>query len=194
MIRALALPLLLAAPAAAQEPEFFRAPGHRLTVRDTPAGAPIGELPAGSSPVEATGVDDSGAWARIVFGESDGWVAIDALTTARVPDAAYGPVPVGLVCAGSEPFWSMRFGPETVETQAPGEEPQTFAVETVAVAQGAARFPIALRIGEMTAVLRTGSCFDGMSDRTHAWSLDLLIARPEAMGLRTGCCRVPPAR
>jgi uncharacterized membrane protein len=103
-------------------------------------------------------------------------------------------VPVGLICAGAEPFWSMRFGPESVETQAPGEAPQSFSVEGVAVAQGAARFPLALRIGEMTAVLRTGACFDGMSDRTHAWSLDLLIARPEALALRTGCCRVPPAR
>ena len=190
----LAAAALIAGAAAAQEPEYFRAPGHPLTVRDAPAGTPIGELARGAAPIEATGVDDSGAWARIAFGEGDGWVALDALTTMRVPDAAYGPLPAGLLCAGSEPFWSARFGPETVETQAPGEEPQSFAVDGAVVAQGAARFPLAVRIGEMTAVLRPGACFDGMSDRTHAWSVDLLIARPGALALRTGCCRLPPAR
>lgn len=194
MIRtAAALFCLLAGAAAAQAPAYFAAPTHPLTVRAAPGGETIGALAPGAAPLEATGFDASGAWARVGFGEGDGWVAADALTPVAVDPAPYADAPLGLVCAGVEPFWALRFTADGVAQERPGEAPTLETPSATAVAQGAARWPLALRLGSQVAVLRPQACQDGMSDRTDAWTLDLIATGGAAPLLRTGCCRLPVA-
>ena len=184
---------LIAGAAAAQTPVYFAAPGHALTVRAATGGEPIGALAPGAAPLEATGFDASGAWARIGFGERDGWVAADALTPANVDPAPYADAPLGLVCAGVGPFWALRFTADGVAQERPGEAPTLETPSASAVAQGAARWPLALRLGSQIAVLRLQACRDGMSDRTDAWTLDLIAPGEDALALRSGCCRLPVA-
>ncbi len=192
MIRIAAALCLIAGVAAAQQtPRYFAAPGHPLTVRAAPDGPPVGELAPGAAPIEVTDFDDSGAWGRIGFGESDAWVAVDALSPLDVALTPYAPLPLGLICAGVEPFWSLRFEADGVIADEPGAAPLTMTPGESVSAQGAAGFPLALRLDALIAVLRPQACADGMSDRTQAWTVDLISQREDAMALRSGCCRLP---
>lgn len=194
MIRIAALSGLIAGAAAAQgAPGYFVAPGHALAVRAAPGGEAIGALAPGAAPLEATGFDASGVWARIGFGERDGWVAVDALTPVEIDSAPYADAPLGLVCAGVEPFWALRFTAAGVAQERPGEAPTLETPSATAVAQGAARWPLALRLGSQIAVLRPQACSDGMAERTDAWTLDLIETGDAAPMLRSGCCRLPVA-
>jgi uncharacterized membrane protein len=189
--------LALAASAASAEPGYLAAPDHALTVREAPGGAALGALAPGLSPVEITGLDETGLWGRVIFGERDGWVALDALTPAEPPRLADSAIPSGLVCAGTEPFWSLTLSNEAIVYSAPGAEPEDFGLMDVRPAEGFARWPSRLTLyGEArsgVAILRPLACSDGMSDRTHAWTLDFLIQEEGALRLRSGCCRLPPS-
>jgi len=182
------------AAAAQQAPAYYAAPAHPLAVRAAPGGETIGALAPGAAPLETTARDASGAWARIGFGEGDGWVAVDALTPVEIDRAPYADAPLGLVCAGVEPFWALRFTADGVAQERPGEAPTLETPSASAVAQGAARWPLALRLDTLIAVLRPQACSDGMSDRTDAWTLDLIAPGEDALALRSGCCRLPAAQ
>lgn len=172
--------------AAQQPPRYFLAPDFPLTVRDWPGGPAAGSLPAGAGPIEIGLIDETGAWGRIALGETDGWVSIDALRPFDIEATSYAPIPAGLVCTGTEPFWSLRFDADNAVSAAPGVDEATVGVDGHSVAEGR-KWPIAIRMDDVTAVLRPAACHDGMSDRTQSWSVDVL----NADGLRTGCCRLP---
>lgn len=184
---------LLAGTAAAQDVAYFAAPSQPLAVFDAPGGALLGELAPGRQPLEATGVD--GDWARIGFGEGDGWVELSALTPVTPPTLEGVAAPAGLLCVGTEPFWSLRLGAEAVEFAEPGGEGMRFALMNAAPAAGMASFPALLPLyaegGSGMAILRPLTCHDGMSDRTHAWTVDLVLQGEGGLDLRTGCCRLP---
>jgi uncharacterized membrane protein len=199
LVAALALaPAALAGkPPPAAPPIYVAAPAEGLTVRASPDGAPIGDLAAGAQPIEISAVDDSGAWGRIIYGESDGWIELARASTVEVPLLAIAPIPAGLVCAGNEPFWSLRFADEKANFVEPGVEPVGFELSRPATAAGTAGWPLSVTLvgGEASgvALLRPQACTDGMSDRSHPWTLDFLSQREGAPLLLTGCCRVPIA-
>ncbi len=163
----------------------FSAPAHPLPVRDAPGGGVIGALEPAATPVETTGAD--GAWVRIGFGERDGWVARDALSPVETPRLAGSEAPDGLLCSGVEPFWSLKLGATTTLRSPDGDGPER-ALQGVAPAVGMSAFPARLDYGALVAVLRPLACVDGMSDRTQAWTVDVL----DGDRLLTGCCRLAP--
>jgi hypothetical protein len=181
-----ALILAAGAAAAAEPPRYFSAPAHPLTVRDQPAGKPIGALPPGAAPIEVSAADARQAWVRIGLGEVDGWVALDALTPVDPPMLSYAPFPDGLTCAGVEPFWALSFSSEGATWSAPDVAPRVAAGLTSAAADGR-DWPVMLHFDGLTAVIRPAACSDGMSDRTDPWIVDVIMDR----SLRTGCCRLP---
>lgn len=194
MIRIAAVAALIAAAGAASgqhAPDYYSAPDHAVTVRAAPGGQAIGALAPGAGPLEATGHDADGVWARIAFGEGDGWVAVDALVPVTPAPAPYADLPLGLACSGTEPFWSLRFDADAVTAQEPGGSTLALAPGATATAQGAGRYPLALSLDGLVAVVHPQTCSDGMSDRTHAWTIDLIMQRDGAVALRTGCCRLP---
>jgi hypothetical protein len=182
--------LLLAAGAAlAQEPQYFEGPDHPLVVRAAPGGAPIGELPPGAGPLEVAATDAGAGWGRIGFGEADGWVALDALTPGDVAALPYAPLPEGLVCAGVEPFWSLTLTNEGAVLASPDAASGAAPGLAVSAAEGRS-WPVLLRFEGLSALIRPAACSDGMSDRTDAWTADLIADDT----LRAGCCRLPRAR
>jgi uncharacterized membrane protein len=183
---AVATALLGGAAVAQTAPEYYAAPDFPLTVRDWPDGPPAGALPPGAQPVEIGLTDDAAAWGRIIHGEGDAWVALDALRPVEPARASYAPIPAGLVCTGTEPFWALRMEADGAVFQEPGAEPVALAVHGAAPAAGMV-WPVVVRIADAAAILRPAACHDGMSDRTYPWSVDLL----DDEGLRSGCCRLP---
>lgn len=185
----LAVPALLLAAAASAEPAYFATPARDVPLRDAPGGVVVGALPAGRGPIEAARVE--GAWALIGQGDGDVWAAVDALTPAAPLMLPGSAVPAGLLCTGTEPFWSLRVGADEAELAAPDEQPVTLPVTSVRVAEGHRGWPVAVRIDALTAVIRPAACSDGMSDRTYPWSVDVVPAQGARGGLRSGCCRLP---
>jgi uncharacterized membrane protein len=185
----LAAAILLGVSPAVAGPVHFAAPTRDVPVRDAPGGAVVGALPAGRGPVEAVRVQDG--WALIGQGDGDVWAAVDALSPVSPPTLPGTAVPAGLVCAGTEPFWSLRISADAAELAAPGEEPVSAPVSAVRVADGHRGHPAAVRIDTLTAVVRPALCSDGMSDRTYPWAVDVVLIDGERTGLRSGCCRLP---
>jgi uncharacterized membrane protein len=199
MVAALALaPAALAGkPPPATIPSYVAAPAEGLTVRAAPGGAPIGDLAAGAQPIEISGLDETGEWGRIIYGEGDGWIELARAAPVDPPVLTIAPIRAGLVCAGNEPFWSLRFADEKANFVEPGVEPVSFELSRPATAAGAAGWPLSVTLvgGEASgvALLRPLACSDGMSDRSYPWTLDFLTQREGAPLLLTGCCRVPIA-
>jgi uncharacterized membrane protein len=194
-MRVAVLAALVALPAAAQ-PLYLQAPDWPLPLRDAPGGAAIAELAAGAL-VEATGED--GPWVRVPLAEGDAWIALDALRPVAVPRLGDSGLPEGLVCTGTEPFWSLRINADGARFSEPGQETDTYGLRAIAPAAGQPRFPVLVTMMQeaesMLAVIRPGACSDGMSDRTQPWLVDLVRQEPDGAGgvltLRSGCCRLP---
>jgi uncharacterized membrane protein len=177
---------LVAGVAAADAPAYYAGPAHALMVRDAPGGRIIGELPAGASPLEVAQTTLGGAWGRIAFGEVNGWVALDALTAVEPAALPYAALPDGLLCAGVEPFWSLRLGPDGATYAAPDAAARAESGMTASTAEGRP-WPAMLRFTGLTAIIRPAACSDGMSNRIDPWTVDVLMDD----ALRTGCCRLP---
>ena len=195
-VRAALLALALAWPVAA-EPLYLQAPDWPLPLRDAPDGAVVAALPPGSI-VESTG--EAGAWVRVPLAESDAWAARDALRPAAVARLGDSALPAGLLCSGTEPFWSLRLEPTGATFAVPGGEPERFGLFAIAPATGQQRFPALVTMMQearsMLAIIRPETCTDGMSDRTQPWRVDVVRQAPDGPGgvltLHTGCCRLPP--
>ena len=192
-MRTLALVAALLAPLAAMAapPAYFTAPkGAKVRAAPEAEAKPVGALPPGAGPIEA--VEEDG-WLRLTWGEGDGWVRRDALSPTEVPRLGSTALPLGLVCAGTEPFWSITLG-DGARFATP-EGGRSYAIEGAATAEGRLSFPVAVRLaaedGGGTAVIRPLTCNDGMSDRTWPWTVDLLLRQGTEWSLLTGCCRLP---
>lgn len=197
MIRLLALSLLLAAPASAQEfPSLFDVTGVAsndvLNVRESPsAAAPIvGTLAPDARAVEVVGADPSGHWALVNVGETAGWASLAYLTEA--PASGDYLLERDLSCGGTEPFWSLditqgagaRFNP--MEGQA-----EDWPAGLVQMGAGRTdRFLIGLGDGR-AAVLSRGYCSDGMSDLMYGLEINVL-SHPGGLTLWNGCCSIAP--
>ena len=190
-------------PAFARGPRLFRVAGvpagDVLNVRAEPSAASqdIGDAGGNGALVEVLGAGPEAKWGRIVHGEGNGWVALRYLAPAEPETVADSPIPVGLHCTGTEPFWSLRVGaPDRVTFSEPGTGVQPTggqaAILWAAAASGRQAFPAALRArgkeGEHALVLHAEACTDGMSDRIYGWSANLITGER----LLTGCCQVQP--
>ena len=194
-----AIAALLALAPAAVAADVYEAPAHGLTVRDAPGGAVVETLPPGHGPIETTGRDQTGTWSRIGLAEGDGWVARDALAPREVARFQGTTVPEGLICSGTEPFWSATLAADGVTLAAPGVDAEDWSLGAQSVAEGRAGTPALFTLGRDDAsamlLIREAPCSDGMSDRTHAWQADLVreLGADTPLALRTGCCRLPTA-
>ncbi len=200
MIRVLAVLILAALPAAAQDlPALFRvtgvAAGDVLNIRAQPSAstAILGALPRTGRGIEVTARSPDGRWGRINTGEGAGWVALRFLAPEAGPGWQSGEI--GLHCFGTEPFWSLSaFLPSH---RAEFHTPDNGGIELVmdAGALPSTRFPPSLAIPfsgarEGMAVIRPGACSDGMSDNLFGLEA-LLFFRRDTEGL-AGCCRLAP--
>ena len=194
--------LVMAAAGAAAEPPQRHVvtdlpPGEALNVRAEPsaAAADIGDLGDGAL-VEVLRTDAEKRWGQIVHGEGNGWIALRYARPVEPERVGESPIPAGLICTGTEPFWSLRIdGAERVVFAEPGDEgvvEREAEVEWAGAASGRSGFPAALRAGsgleDYALVLRPGACRDGMSDRVYGWAAELLAGQR----LLTGCCRLDP--
>lgn len=192
-------------PAQAQPPEVPRvyqvsgiSDGGLLNVRSRPAleAEALGGLTRGTQPIEVVETDPSGRWGRVLWHGTNAWVSMRYLTPIETPQLEGVPLPSGLRCVGTEPFWSFELSrPGMLRLTMLGADEPITAMLTMSVSSiGSGKFPVALlaRDGslELTAIVRPASCNDGMSEQGYGWSVDLL-RRDEDLLLLSGCCALP---
>ncbi|MEX0971306.1 MAG: SH3 domain-containing protein [Paracoccaceae bacterium] len=167
-----------------------------LNIRSAPdADSPsLGSLRPDARGIEVTGQSADGKWARINHGESAGWVALRFLRLAA--NWADG-TPFGLVCSGTEPFWSIRALPGYLEYSDANGASQRYREQERLRGAGVGFADLAIigRGDDQTAsmIISPASCNDGMSDLEFALRIQLL--RPGAqMPLLSGCCSMIAAQ
>lgn len=187
-------------PAFAEGPELLRvtgvAEGDVLNVRAGPTvrSPVVGDLGGNGARVEVLEAGPEAKWGRILHGEGDGWVALRYLAPAEPVRVAPSPIPIGLLCTGTEPFWSLRVeGPDSLTFSEPGTgagpEDDRATIGWAGSASGRRGFPAALEAegqAGYTFLLRPAPCSDGMSDRRYGWAAELVTGQR----LLTGCCRM----
>ncbi|WP_323764284.1 COG3650 family protein [Marinovum sp.] len=193
--------LACAAGTALAEPGYFRVTGvasdDTLNVRAEPdaGSADIGDLAHDQSAVEVLDTDASGDWGRITWEESHGWVAMRFLTPEELPMIGDSRLPAGLLCTGTEPFWSIRYTADTALYSDFNNNTANLPMTDQLTAAGRAGFPVLLRHGASnvtaTAVIRAQLCSDGMSDRDYPYAAGLMIEAGKERILFDGCCRLP---
>ena len=167
-----------------------------LNVREAPDGkaAVIGTLRSNAKGVELLERDASGKWGRVNVGERSGWVALRFLK-AQAPLWKPASLPLALHCGGTEPFWSFQ----TVENGLVFNETDTadrkLALRKV-MDRGIEGEPTRGMIagddkGRLTAVMQPQQCSDGMSDRTYALAVTVILEGKDVPArMLTGCCSI----
>ena len=194
----IALFLLMLPASAIAEPQYFRVTGvaadDTLNVRAEPAAssADIGDLAYNARAIEVAGTDASGKWGRIVWHEGNGWISMRFLMPEEQTKVQNSPLPNGLVCAGTEPFWSATLGTSQAVM---GTGETLFYNNTQISAAGRGDFPVHLQMKdghlESHMLIRPANCSDGMSDRIYPWGVDFLSATSGETIYQVGCCYLP---
>lgn len=156
--------------------------GDHLNVRaDSSAGSEdLGDLKQGAL-VEVIAVSSDGKWGKFIWEEANGWAAMRYLADTPRTRSASG-MPLGLQCAGTEPFWSADMVTDaSFKFEAPDGVSAMTGLEIVNVPDG-----YDLTMGKMSGNLRPQECSDGMSDRDYGWSLDIIL---EGGFELKGCCQ-----
>ena len=197
----LALFASLLAGTALAEPGYFRvtdvASDDTLNVRALPDAhsEDIGDLAHDQTAVEVIDTDESGDWGRIVWAESHGWVAMRFLEPDDIAMIGQSRLPQGLLCSGTEPFWSIRYTGDTALYSDFNNNSATLPLTDLLTAAGRTGFPALLRHGTgdatSTAVIRAQLCSDGMSDRDYPYAVSLMIEAGKDRILFDGCCQLP---
>ncbi len=192
--------LTLSAPALA-EPSYWRVTGvasdDTLNVRAEPSAssADIGDLPHDATGIELIDTDASGDWGRIVWEEANGWIATRFLAEDPQPAIAHTELPQGLLCGGTEPFWSLRLSGGGGSYSAADGAPLTLTMTGALTPQAQGPFPAVLSHGGETAatvsIIEPMLCSDGMSDRTYPWRILFLLSTADGQQLLSGCCQLP---
>jgi len=190
----------IALPAFA-EPGYFRVTGvasdDTLNVRAAPSAssADIGDLPPDAGAIEVLRTDPSGKWGQIIWQESMGWIATRFLAEDDIALVNGTNLPVGLICSGTEPFWSLRLSSDYANYSDLNGAAYAMGLQGARVALGRADFPV--QIGHAgtgansNALIGPAQCSDGMSDRTYPWRIDLLLSADGAGSYQVGCCHLP---
>lgn len=163
-----------------------------LNVRAAPdASAPIlATLAPDARGVEVVEPDAGQGWGRVNVDGQSGWASLRFL--ARRPGQWDGALPERLFCAGTEPFWSLRLGPEEIVMEAPDMPLIRYGAGLREPARGRRdrwSFRSWSQGRSATGVVIRQSCSDGMSDYLYGLSLDLVLSEENA-GLThfAGCC------
>lgn len=197
-MRALALLLLLALPAAAQEvrlPALFDVTGVAaddvLNIRDRPRATSgiIAELRPDATGIEVIELSESGDWGRVNHYDQTGWTAMRFLR--RQPGQAVGDSPAIKVCYGAEPFWSLDLRETSAGLRTPLAD---LSMDLPDIAPVGGRFEPWSVIGEtehgpVYGILSRRICSDGMSDALLGFELNLIEV---GYGSYTGCCTLTP--
>jgi len=165
-----------------------------LNIRAEPSAgsADIGDLAYNARGVEVAGTDASGKWGRIVWQEGNGWISMRYLTPDSLALVHQSPLPAGLQCAGTEPFWSARLASSDVQL---GTGETLFFSSSNHSAAGRGPYPVHLRLEdghrESHMLIRPANCSDGMSDRIYPWGVDFLMGTAGETSYLVGCCYLP---
>ncbi|MEL7115936.1 MAG: peptide-binding protein, partial [Pseudomonadota bacterium] len=168
-----------------------------LNVRAEPsaASADIGDLPHNATRIEVAESDATGKWGRIVWEEGNGWIAMRFLAPESVPTIGASALPAGLVCAGTEPFWSMTFSEGSASFSDISGAFHAFGLQGSRVAEGRPGYPLQIGLSgadaAATTLIRPAACSDGMSDRLYPWSVDLILQTEAGGRYMVGCCQLP---
>lgn len=191
------VPMQALRPAFREGPELFRVTGvtagDTLNVREAPSAsaADIGDLAPGAV-VEVLGPDPEGRWGRIIHEGGNGWVSLAYLAPADRGRVGASEVPAGLLCAGTEPFWSLRVDHDRLTYEDPESAPRAIPLTFATAASGRRGYPALLRgedaAGRVDLIVRPEACSDGMSDITYGWAAE--VAWPDRF--LAGCCRIDP--
>ncbi len=208
MLRPLLIGLALTAPVAAvaQEnaqgflPNLFDVTvvetWDTLNVRESPHGQAkvIATLPATATGIELIGRDASGKWGKINSGEQSGWVALRFLKQ-QAGVWQQEAVPQSLSCSGTEPFWSLKAAKSGMVYAEPDQPDRALALRKV-MDRGIPGEPTRGLIaaddkGRVTAFMRPEQCSDGMSDRSFALAVSVILDGAEMPSrMLTGCCSI----
>lgn len=191
----------LVATASFAEPRYFKvvnvASDDTLNVRAEPnaSSADIGDLPYNAVRIEVAGTDASGKWGRIVWQEGNGWIATRFLAPDPIQMIGNTGLPAGLVCAGTEPFWTMNFSDSSGAFSDASGNFLAVTLQGARTAEGRSSFPVQLGAAgngaNVTALIKPLNCSDGMSDRTYPWSVDLIMRGNSGGRYLVGCCQLP---
>lgn len=161
-----------------------------LNVRSSPSSksSDIGDL-AHDGKIEVTAYDESGKWARIVWGESDGWIARRFLREINQYSDGQSGMPAKLRCSGTEPFWSLQILPDRQLTFTKMGGPDDYQIiSDISQSHNDTRNYAFTTLGaNLSGFLSRAQCSDGMSDATYGWSLNLMDRRQHFTAY-TGCC------
>lgn len=153
----------------------------------------IATLAPHAAPVEVIEVQDG--WARVSMGEGDGYVSANYLSPIDLPTMPGSALPQSLVCAGTEPFWSLRFGEGDMYLQNMADEPEIYAITDLSPVGNAGTYASYLVAGRsdeaVVGVVTNRACSDGMSDRTYPREISLIFLKTGNTGSYSGCCYVP---
>lgn len=195
-----ALVSLVALPVVAQ-PSYHRVTGvaadDTLNVRAEPSAdsADIGDIPPGAGGIEVIDTDTSGNWGRIVWEEGNGWLAMRFLEPDPLPLIDGTSLPAGLLCTGTEPFWSLRLSQTHATYSDIAGSNHTFGFAGARVAAGHSAFPVALshsgETGGALTMVNVQICGDGMSDRDYPYNTMLVLDAAGSREFLAGCCHLP---
>lgn len=183
------------------EPGYWRVTGvasnDTLNVRAQPdaGSADIGDLPHDATGIEVHTTDPSGKWGRIVWEESNGWIAMRFLEADPQTGIGGTTLPQGLLCGGTEPFWSMRYSDGGAIFSDFSAGAYSIGLTGAHTPQARGPFPVVMSHTGSTAAsmsfVEPMDCSDGMSDRTYPWRILLLISNADGQRLLDGCCSLP---
>jgi len=199
---ALAVPLAVPAAALAQDylPRLFDVTvvetWDKLNVRAAPDGKAkvVGTLASTAKGIELLERDATGKWGRVNIGEGTGWVALRFLK----PQATVwkpAELPLSLHCGGTEPFWSVGVVEKGLVFSEPDQPERQLSLRKV-MDRGIEGEPTRGIIagddkGRLTAFLRPERCSDGMSDRSHALAVSIILeGQDQPSRMLTGCCSI----
>jgi uncharacterized membrane protein len=203
MTRASLIACALALPVSVQaEPSYHRVVGVAvddvLNVRSEPSAssADIGDLAYDARGIEAFEFDSTGNWARIALNERDGWVATRFLTRDDVATLGESTVPQGLICGGTEPFWTLGLYGSDARYSHPTDGDTDFAFDSIVTAEGRLGSPALLTLATednrvIEATVSGAICFDGMSERSYGWTITMQLIAPGQRRFLSGCCQLP---
>lgn len=170
------------------------ADGDVLNIRSRPDASSdiVGTFPPNEGRIEVveTRSVDSQHWGLVSTGEQGGWINLAYAEAVDMDMIGNSPVPVGTVCAGTEPFWSLDLGEDEAVWSSFDAEDETFAITESEAASG--RFlPWMFGMqGFGLAIVTPGQCSDGMSDIPYAWSVLIVGHDDSGHILYEGCCRL----
>ncbi|RKQ95568.1 SH3 domain-containing protein [Maricaulis maris] len=195
------LAIVFACGTAQAQPQLYRVVNvdqtDTLNVRATanPTAAIVDTLSPNASRVEV--LEERHGWGRVIAGEGEGWINLAYLLRMERPAIGEFDAPGGLQCSGTEPFWGLQLHESGDATYYDGESLGAELALNVVDARTARARPdphvyYLSGAAEGVAVIASGQCSDGMSDRRYGWQASVDMRSPDGVSrLVQGCCFTP---